>query len=119
MAFDDEIERLRTRVAPLAKFLHAISRTLEEPNFSASPEHLGFRYKNAQLIHFCLLRGVRIVSALNASVELTRGGYSQEIGVILRTMIEYASQIDFMLASLDEKGKLSTKAARFLEDFFA
>ena len=119
MAFDDEIERLRTRVAPLAKFLHAISQTLEKPNLSASPEHLGFRYENPQLIQFCLLRGVRIVSALNASIELARGGYSQEIGVILRTMIEYASQIDFMLASLDENGKLSTKAARFLEDFFA
>jgi hypothetical protein len=28
MAFDDEIERLRARVAPLAKFLHATSQTL-------------------------------------------------------------------------------------------
>jgi hypothetical protein len=119
MAFDDEIERLRTRVAPLAKFLHTVSQTLEKPNLSSLPEHLGFRYKNPQLIQFCLLRGVRIVSALNASIELARGGYSQEIGVSLRTMIEYASQIDFMLASLDEGGKLSTKAARFLEDFFA
>lgn len=119
MAFDDEIERLRQRVAPLAKFVHATSQTLQKPRLIASPEHLGFRYENPQLIEFCLLRGVRIVSALNASIELVRGGYSQEIGVILRTMIEYASQIDFMLASLDENGKLSTKATRFLTDFFA
>ena len=119
MAFGDEIERLRTRVAPLARFLHAISQTLEKPNFSASPKHLGFRYENRQLIQFCLLRGVRIVSALNASIELAKDGYSQEIGVVLRTMIGYASQIDFMLASLDEKGNLSGKAARFLVDFFA
>jgi hypothetical protein len=119
MAFDDEIERLRKRIAPLATFLHAIDRTLDKPTLSGSPEHLGFRYKNPQLIHFCLLRGARIVSALNASIELARCGYSQEIGVILRTMIEYASQIDFLLASLDKEGKHSGKAARFLEDFFA
>ena len=119
MAFDDEIERLRRRVAPLANFLHAISQTLEEPKLRALADDLGFRYENPQLIQFCLLRSVRIVSALNASIELARGGYSQEIGVVLRTMIEYASQIDFMLASLDEKGNRSTKAGRFLEDFFA
>lgn len=119
MAFDDEIERLRRRVAPLAKFLHAISQSLEKPRLKPSPDYLGFRYENPKLIQFCLLRGVRIVSALNASIELAKGGYTQEIGVVLRTMIEYASQIDFMLASIDDAGILSKKATRFLDDFFA
>lgn len=119
MAFDDEIEQLRTRIAPLARFLHVLSRTLDQPKLVASGMDRGFRFDDPKLVHFCLLRGVRIVSSLNASVALARNGFPQEIGVLLRTMIEYASQIDFMLASLDKDRKLSAKAAQFLDDFFA
>jgi hypothetical protein len=119
MAFDDEIDRLQKRIAPLEGFIIHLSQNLVQPKLVDSGLHRGFRFDDPKLVHFCLLRAVRIVSSLNASIALARSGFSQEIGVILRTMIEHASQIDFMLASLDKDGKLSAKASRFLEDFFA
>ena len=78
----------------------------------------GYRYEQPELIHFCLLRGVRIVSALNASIELAHAGFTQEIAVILRTVLEFKSQVDFMLASRDPNGTLSAEASQFLLAYF-
>lgn len=116
--FDAEIERLRKRVFPLARFLHGIALALEPPAFHKTQADQYFRFKSPQLIHFCMLRGVRVVSALNASIELARYGFSQEIAVLLRAMIEYSTQIDFMLASRHKDGTLSPDAANFLRGYF-
>lgn len=118
MDFDTEIERLRRRIFPLSRFVLALSRTLEAPKFIELEAEACFRFEKPELIHFCLLRAVRIVSALSASIELARAGFSQEIGVLLRTMIEYSTQIDFMLASLDKEGKLAADAAAFVTSYF-
>ena len=117
MDFEMEIERLRRRISPLSRFVHALANSLEAPKFLQT--EMGFRFEKPQLIHFCLLRCARIVSALNASIELARYGYSQEIGVLLRTMIEYDSQIDFMMARLNDGGVLAHDAADFVSSFFA
>ena len=74
-------------------------------------------FPNPSLTHFCLLRGVRMVSALNAYIELARCGFSQEIAVVLRTMTEYSTQIDFMMTSYSD-GQLSLTAANFLKAYF-
>jgi hypothetical protein len=118
-AFENEIDQLRERIFPLARFLHALAGKLESPALIKRPEYRGFRFKNPGLVHFCLLRGVRIVSALNAAIELTRCGFTQEIVVLLRTVSEYSSQADFMLASRDEDGNLNGDASAFLLDYFA
>lgn len=113
---DNYIEHFRERIVPLDRFLHRLTFSLDAPEFNRA--ELGFRFKDPGLVHFCLLRSVRIVSALSASIELARSGFPQEIAVLLRTMIEYASQIDFMLASRDANGKLSPEAAMILSDYF-
>jgi len=117
--FDHEIIRLRERVFPLNRMMHELTLSLEAPDFFKSRDERGFRFQKPDLMHFCLLRGVRIVSALNASIELARFGYSQEVAVLLRTVIEYSTQIDFMLASLDPNGKLSADASAFVSGYFA
>jgi hypothetical protein len=114
--FDSEIKGLRERVFPLARLLHELAQTLEKPVFVKRDG--GFRFKRPELVHFCLLRGVRIVSALSASIELARNGFTQEVVTLLRTMIEYSTQIDFMLASLDDKKSLSPDASAFLSNYF-
>lgn len=119
MAFDDAIVDLRERVAPLARFIHTVSGSLPAPKLKRGDNWVGFRYENPEVIHFCVLRAARIVSGLNASIELVRAGFTQEIGVVLRTNIEYVSHIDFVLASRDEQGKLSAKADKFLAEFFS
>ena len=118
MDFETEIDRLRTRVAPLSKFVHALCKSMPPPKFFRTEFEAGFRYEKPELVHFCLLRSVRVVSALNASIELARYGYSQEIGVLLRTAIEYDSQITFMIASRRKDGSLSPDADAFVSSFF-
>jgi hypothetical protein len=113
-----ELARLRRRVSPLERLLHLVATTLEPPELVDIGNGRGFRFSQPGLTHFCLLRGARIVSALNAAIELARVGYPQEIAVLLRTMIEYTTQIDFMLESQTPDGKLSDQAAAFIEDYF-
>lgn len=86
--------------------------------FHQKPDDQYFRFNNPELVHFCLLRGVRMVSALNASIELARCGFPQEIGVLLRTNHEYSTQIDFMFDSRDKDGNLSPLATKFLRGYF-
>jgi hypothetical protein len=114
--FNVELETLRTRIFPLTRFLHALALTLDRPTM-VWEDHV-FRYKEPHLVHFCLLRGVRIVSALNASIHLARCGFPQEIVVLLRTVAEFVSQIDFVLASRDNEGNLSVEASTFISAFF-
>ena len=114
-----EINRLCGRVFPLGRLLHGMALTLEAPEFFRSRDERGFRFQNPGLAHFCLLRGVRIVSALNAAIELARAGFPQEVCVLLRTVIEYSTQIDFMRINLDTNGNLSPEGSKFLSDYFA
>ncbi len=116
--FNETIEGLRSRIFPLARLVHELALTLESPTLIDRGMERGFRFDKPELLHFCLLRGARIVSALNASIELGRRGYSQEIAVLLRTCIEYCSQVDFMLASRDANGNLSPDASAYLSSFF-
>lgn len=45
-------------------------------------------------------------------------GYTQEINVLLRTVVEYANQIRFVLVGIDEEGLPSTEAAEFISSYF-
>jgi hypothetical protein len=69
-------------------------------------QHHGFRYATPGAEHFCLLKAVRVVSALNAALELARCGYAQEIGVLMRTLVECTTHIEYVLSARDDAGKL-------------
>jgi hypothetical protein len=93
-----------------------LAANLEGPYFDRS--ELGFRYKNPGLEHFCLLRAARIVSGLNASIELARLGYTQEIGVLFRTLNEYSNQVNFVLIGILERGEISVEATNYIASYF-
>jgi len=59
-----------------------------------------------------------MVSVLNASITLAKAGFVQEIGVLLRTVIEYSSQVEYVLLNRDASGEPSGKAATFIASFF-
>lgn len=59
-----------------------------------------------------------MVSGLNAAISLARTGFSQEIGVVLRAVIEYYTQVEYVLSHSDQ-GEPTGKAASFIQDFFA
>jgi hypothetical protein len=77
---------LSKRLEPLERFLEIFAKNLQPPFFYDSGlQHFGFRYGKPDMRHFCLLKSIRALSSLNASIELVRNGYTQELYVLLRT----------------------------------
>ena len=77
----------------------------------------GYRFDEPTTHHFCLLKAVRVVSALNASIELARSGYTQEIAVLMRTVAEFTTHIEFVL-DMDDSAEHELKVKRYIEAFF-
>jgi hypothetical protein len=116
VTFDQTLEQLKSRIHPLARFVHTFSSTLAPPIMERS--YGGFRYATPDFRHFCLLRACRIVSALNAAIELARCGYTQEIGVLHRVVQESTSQVTAVMAQITEDNRVSGKLEAFIAEFF-
>jgi hypothetical protein len=116
MSFDEAVGTLQDRINTLARFVHVFAGTLHPP-VMPTPQQ-GFRYSNPDYRHFVLLRACRIVSALNAAVELARRGYPQEIGVLHRVVQESTSQIKAVNAQIAADAKLSGALAEFVAAYF-
>lgn len=64
------------------------------------------------------MKAVRAVSGRNACVRLFGGGFSQEIAVIIRTIIECTTHIEFVLSGM--KGdQLGSEQAKYIGKFFS
>jgi hypothetical protein len=85
--FEAQLNAFRSWIDRLKRMLHAFAGRLPEPlRHHPGKEYHGFRYGKPHVEHFCLLKAVRAVSAVNAAIELARGGYTQEILVLMRTV---------------------------------
>jgi hypothetical protein len=119
-AFDAELNAMRSRIEPLEKLVHAFAGSLPAPlHYHSGQEHYGVRFGKPDVRHFCLLKAVRVVSALNAAITLARGGYTQEIGVLMRILIECTTHIEFVLDCRDEGGVLEPAADKYIKDYFS
>jgi hypothetical protein len=113
---DHTIENLKSQVAPLARFVELFATSLGQPGLRHIHDR-GFRYTSPDLRHFCLLKLVRVVSGLNASVELARAGFAQEIGVLMRTVVECATHIEYVLDPNDSEEHCA-EVERYVHAFF-
>ncbi|GEM_PF-2079949 len=118
-AFKQEIQRLRTRLIPLGRFVHEFANDIGQPDFFREENAAGFRYQNPDHRHYCLIRAARIVSAFNAAITLAESGFMQELHVLLRTAIEYCSQIDVVLLNRVGSSEPHPKVEKYLTAFFA
>jgi hypothetical protein len=118
LIFEAEILRIREQIVPLERLIDLFSHSVDAPVLFSDETERGFRYNQPGLNHFCLLRMCRIVSALNASIELARLGYTQEIGVLLRTANEYSSHIEFALLGKDTTNVHNDDAIKFVSSYF-
>jgi len=120
---DEFLARLdgaRARIEPLERLVAACAASLSPPIFYHSGQkHYAYRYGMPGVRHFCLLKAVRAVSALNAMIALARGGFAQEIGVLVRTLVECTTHIEFVLDALDENDVLATDVEKYVQNFFA
>ena len=117
--FDEKLQRLKSRIDPLEKVIHLLAAGLLQPIlYDSGSEHYGFRYLKPTVVHFCLLKIIRAVSALNAALELARCGYSQEVCVLLRTLVECTTHIEYVLSARDDTGRLKADAEKYVEAYF-
>jgi hypothetical protein len=118
--FESWIATLKARVDPLARLVHEFAASLSKPlRYHSGQEHHGYRYAKPGVEHFCLLKAARVVSSLNAMIALARQGYTQEIYVLLRIMVEFTTHIEYVLESRDDAGNLEPKVQKYVDDFFA
>jgi hypothetical protein len=115
---DATLEILRSRVVPLERFIHLFGNSLTQPRLRDVLGDRGFRYENPGVRHFCLLKAVRAVSSLNASLELAKRGYLQEIATLMRTLVECTTHIEFVLEPADSEDERA-EVKRYVEAFFA
>lgn len=65
----------------------------------------------------CYLKGVKLISTLNAALVLFRHGYAQEIGALCRMADDFCYEIMFFVKPLGEGGP-SKDQQRMFDDFF-
>jgi hypothetical protein len=117
MTLQPQLERLRQRIFPLARLVHAFAASLTPPTMDR--REVGFRYARPDHRHFCLLRAARVVSGLNASIVLAQGSYPQEIGVLGRTVHEFMRQMEAVATQVEQDGRVSGQLADFIDAYFA
>jgi hypothetical protein len=88
MFFEAALGGLRARVLFLEAIIEIFSGLLPEPQFYANEKERAYRYENPDVRHFCLLKAARVVTALNAAIELVRLGYTQEMAALMRILAE-------------------------------
>jgi hypothetical protein len=101
MGIEVALHALQNRVNTLEKVVQLISGTLGVPVLRQINFDRGFRFEEPDNLHFCVLKAARVVSALNASIVLARGGFAQEIAVLMRTVAEFTTHIEFVLNTDD------------------
>jgi len=108
---------LELKITPLARVVEVFAASLVPPKRYQEEMDRGYRYDAPDVRHFCLLKAARVVSALNASVNLARGGYVQEIAVLMRTLIECTTHIEYVL-DLDDSAAHRAAVKAYVEAFF-
>src|SRR5215831_12262415 len=96
MSIEIGLQDLEEKLEPLERLVRLFAASLGEPTLRKTDDGRGFRYEAPDARHFCLLKAVRAVSALNAAIELARKGYTQEVAVLIRTLVECTTHIEFV-----------------------
>lgn len=117
---DEALAVFRGRLEPVERFISVFESNLPKPIYcELRGTHSGFRYGTPDRRHFCLLKLVRATSAINATIELARAGFAQEISVLIRTITECTTQIEFVLCDMQEDGSPSPQSMQLVADYFA
>lgn len=118
MTVEAALRSLEERIDPLERIVRLFAASLDAPLLLDSAEWRGFRYVQPDVRHFCLLKAVKALSALNAGFELATKGFVQETFVLMRTLVESTNHIEFVL---DPNDSLEHKAEveRYMSEYFA
>lgn len=76
-----------------------------------------FRYRQHSDSLLCFLKGIKLLSTLNAALVLRRSGYAHEVNALCRMADDFINEIVFMIVPR-QGDKLSRDQERFLAEFF-
>lgn len=108
---------LEITLSELGVLYHEMAVSIESPVFEDVGGHRAWRYRTLSESLACFLKGVKILSSLNACMVLLRAGYAQEIGALCRIIDDCWNEIFFLLKPQDGDN-FSKEQIQFLEDFF-
>lgn len=117
---DDDKEKLQIIkgvVKILDKAVSIFCENIDKPVWVMDNGNIFPRYKSPTSLNFQVLMAVRVVSGINASLCLIEGGYTQETGVIIRTIEEFISKIIFVY-EMHAKGVATIEQRKLINEFF-
>lgn len=95
----EKIEYLRKYITLLDRGVCAFNEKIHQPIFD--PAMGGrFRYKEPKPVTFLVLKMARMVTALYATLTLTKDGLFEDAGAICRIIIECRHDVDFVMDGL-------------------
>jgi len=110
---------LENRISSLNHFVEVVANEFRSPVYCISDEGSCFRFQSPANAHFCILKLARAVSGLNASMVLARNGFAQELCVLVRTIIECTTLIDWVLGAVDGTDDYQNAVQSHVASFFA
>ena len=108
---------LQARIATLERVIEIFTGILPPPTLQDFGGGRGFRFEKPDVRHFCLVKAVRVVSALNAAIELSRMGYTQEMASLMRIVSECTRHIEYVV-DIDDDATHQTNVKNYLREFF-
>jgi len=110
-------EYLSLTLKQLELYYHKMGTAFPPPIRAKIGNDIYLRHQQHSDSLLIYLKGVKLISSLNAAVVLFRNGYAQEIGVLSRVADDCFTDILFFVKPLGENGP-SKDQTRMLEDFF-
>jgi hypothetical protein len=101
----------------LTAAFHRIEALLEKPQLVEIHTFHFFRYSNMGLKEAAIQKLARLVSGLHASYILLQTGFVQELGVLLRTLDEFAEDTCFLCYAIKD-GNVTDLHRNYLEVFY-
>src|SRR6266545_798131 len=96
MAAIDVIEKALRQLEAFFAEMHGV---FAPPVLVDDKKHPRFRYVAHTDALACYLKGVKLISTLNASAILYRHSYPQEVGALCRMADDFANEIMFILVA--------------------
>lgn len=111
------IDFLASTLVRLEAHYHEMGASISPPIRAKVGNSMFFRHAQRSDLLLCYLKGIKLVSTLNAAMVLFHHGYAQEIGALCRMADDFFFEIMFFLKPLGENGP-SKDQHRMFNDFF-
>lgn len=108
---------LASTLENLEMHYHKMGGAFPPPIRAKIGSNVFFRYPQQSDSLLCYLKGVKLMSTLNAALVLFRHGYALEIGALCRMADDFCNEIMFFVKPLGEGGP-SKDQVRMFDDFF-